>query len=79
MNNNLMLMIKGLMGKATPKQIVMEYIKSNNMGNNAVVKNLTQMAENNDTKGLNNFAKNICEGKGLNYQNEMTNFNKSLK
>ena len=39
-----------------PQEYVMNYMKSNN---NPILNNLVQMAQNNDTKGLETFAQNM--------------------
>jgi len=47
-----------------PQEFVINYMKSNN---NPIMNNLFQMAQKNDTQGLEQFAQNMCNERGLNY------------
>ena len=58
--NNTMQMIKMLTGKMSPKDIAMSMLKNNS---NPVFKNLLDMANNNETEKLEQFARNICKEK----------------
>ena len=54
-------MFKNMMGFSSPKQMVMDMVRENT---NPMFNNLIQMAEKNDTQGLENFAKNLYKQKG---------------
>ena len=70
MNNQLqfMNMLKSI---KNPKEAVINMIKSNN---NPMLKNLVEMAEKGDTKGIENFARNFYAQQGRNFDQEFNNF-----
>lgn len=57
----------------TPKGIVKSMI-----GNNPMLNNLFNMAENGDTQTVEAFARNILKQRGLDYDTEMANMKKML-
>ena len=75
MNNPMqfMNMIKSI---KNPKEAVINMVKSNN---NPMLKNLVEMAEKGDTKGVENFARNILKEQGRDFDSEMNNFMKNFK
>lgn len=54
-----------------PQEFVMNYAKSNF---NPIVDNLIKMAQSNDKKGLENFARNVLKEKGQDFDKIMSNF-----
>jgi len=73
--NNPIQMLKMMMGKSTPQQMVM-----NMMGNNnPMINNLMNMAKNGDNKGIENFARNVCKEKGMDFDKEFQDFMKNFK
>ena len=70
MNNATQLfnMIKGI---KNPQNAVINMIKSNN---NPMIKNLVQMAEKGDNKGIEEFARNLYKEQGRNFDEEYSNF-----
>ena len=58
-----------------PKQFVMNYVKQNN---NPMMNNLIQMAEKNDTQGLENFARNLYKEQGKDFDKEFNAFQSIL-
>ena len=64
-------MIKGMMGNMNPKNIVMNMLKGNT---NPIFANLIEMANKNDVKGLENFARNYMKEQGRNYDEEFNKF-----
>ena len=63
-------MLQGL----TPKGIL------NKMNiNNPILNNVISMAKNGDTKGVENFARNICKQRGLDFDTEFNKFKNTLK
>lgn len=58
------------------KQIVMNMIKNNS---NPIFANLVQMAENGDTKGVENFARNFYKEQGKDFDKEIANFQNMFK
>ena len=69
-------MIKGMMGISNPKDIVMKMLSQNN---NPIFNNLIEMANKNDVKGLENFARNICKEKNIDFDKEFSNFKDMFK
>ena len=47
--------------------------------NNPILNNVITMAQKGDTKGVENFARNICKQKGLDFDNEFNKFKDGLK
>ena len=68
---NPMEMLKGMMGNMNPKNIVMKMLKNNS---NPIFANLIEMANKNDVKGLENFARNYMKDKGRDYDKEFNDF-----
>ena len=66
-------MLKGI---KNPKEAVINMVKSNN---NPMIKNLVEMAEKGDTKGVENFARNVFKEQGRNFDEEMNEFMKNFK
>lgn len=64
-------MIKGMMGNMNPKNMVMNMLKGNT---NPIFANLIEMANKNDIKGLENFARNYMKDKGRDYDKEFNDF-----
>lgn len=74
--NNEMQLINMLRSARTPKDAVINMIKSNN---NPMVKNLVEMAEKGDNQGIEKFARNIFKEQGRDFDKEFGEFTKSLK
>ena len=64
-------MIKGMMGNMNPKNIVMNMLKGNT---NPIFANLIEMANKNDVKGLEQFARNYMKDNGRDYDKEFNDF-----
>ena len=47
--------------------------------NNPILNNVMNMAKNGDNKGVEQFARNICEQKGIDFDAEFNKFKNSLK
>ena len=69
-------MIKGMTGISNPKDIVMKLLSQNN---NPIFNNLIEMANKNDVKGLENFARNYMESQGKDFDQEFNNFKDMFK
>ena len=74
--NNPMQFMSMLKSIKNPKEAVINMIKSNN---NPMLKNLVEMAEKGDTKGVENFARNMLKEQGRDFDCEMNNFMKNFK
>ena len=69
-------MIKGMMGNMNPKNIVMKMLKNNS---NPIFANLTQMMEKGDNKGIEQFARNICKEKNIDFDKQFGEFMNNFK
>ena len=64
-------MLKDMMGNMNPKNIAMNMLKNNT---NPIFANLIEMANKNDVKGLENFARNYMKDNGRDYDKEFNEF-----
>lgn len=69
-------LIKGMIGKMNPQQIVLNILKNNS---NPIIGNLISMAQNGDTNGVEQFARNYMKEKGKDYDTEFSNFMNNFK
>ena len=69
-------MIKGMMGNMNPKNIVMNMLRNNS---NPICSNLLQMAEKGDTKGIEQFARNVCKEKNIDFDKQFNDFMSNFK
>ena len=77
MNNNPIEMIKLFMEEnKTPQQILQKMISNNS---NPVLNNLIKMAQSGDSKGVENFARNICKERGKDLDKEFSGFMSNFK
>lgn len=74
--NNPMQFMNMLRGIKNPKEAVINMVKSNN---NPMIKNLVEMAEKGDNKGVENFARNIFKEQGRDFDAEINEFMKNFK
>ena len=72
---NPMNMIKQYMMKGMTPQNILSKLGTNN----PILKNVINMAQNGDTKGVENFARNICKQKGMDFDKEFSKFKDTLK
>lgn len=64
------------MNNKNPQQIVMEMLKKNS---NPVVSNLVSMVQKGDSKGVENFARNLFKEKGRDFDKEFAEFKNNFK
>ena len=69
-------MIKGMMGISNPKEMAMKMLKNNT---NPIFANLTQMMEKGDDKGIEQFARNICKEKNIDFDKQFGEFMNNFK
>jgi hypothetical protein len=74
--NNPMQLMNMLKGIKSPKDAVINMIKTNN---NPMVKNLVEMAEKGDSQGVENFARNLYAQQGRDFDKEFNDFMKNFK
>lgn len=74
--NNPINMMKAMMGKMSPKDIAISMLKNNS---NPMLSNLIDMANKGDTKGIEEFARNICKEKNIDFDKDFTDFMNNFK
>jgi hypothetical protein len=74
--NNPMQFMNMLKGIKNPKDAVINMIKSNN---NPMIKNLVEMAENGNSKGVEEFARNLYAQQGRDFDKEFGEFMNNFK
>lgn len=74
--NNPMQFMNMLKGIKSPKDAVINMIKTNN---NPMVKNLVEMAENGNSKGVEEFARNLFKEQNRDFDKEFGEFMKNFK
>ena len=74
--NNPMQFMNMLSGIKSPKDVVINMIKSNN---NPMVKNLVEMAEKGDNEGIEKFARNMFKEQGRDFDSEIKQFMNNFK
>lgn len=55
-----------LMRSGNPQQFLQQVMNNSKMMQNPMIKNTVQMAQNGDTKGIEQLARNLCKEKGIN-------------
>ena len=76
---NPMQMLQMLMKKGNdPQQMVEQMIQSMG-GDNLMIGNLIQMAKNGNKQNIEQFARNICKSKGIDFDIQFADFMKQLK
>ena len=69
-------MIKEMIGINNPKDMAMKMLKNNT---NPIFNNLMQMMEKGDDKGIEQFARNICKEKNIDFDKQFGNFMNNFK
>ena len=69
-------MIKGMMGISNPKDMAMKMLKNNT---NPIFNNLMQMMEKGDDKGIEQFARNVCKEKNIDFDKQFGEFMNNFK
>ena len=69
-------MIKGMMGINNPKDMAMKMLKNNT---NPIFSNLIDMANKGDSKGVEEFARNICKEKHIDFNKQFGEFMNNFK
>lgn len=69
-------MLKSMMGINNPKDMAMKMLKNNT---NPIFANLTQMMEKGDNKGIEQFARNICKEKNIDFDKQFGEFMNNFK
>ena len=75
MQMNPMQIIQMIKGGSNPQQLIMLFLQQQN---NPMANNLLQMAQNGNTSGIEQIARNICAQKGLDFDKEFNSFKQQL-
>ena len=76
---NLMQMLQMLMKKGNNPQQMAEQMIQSMGGNNPMLGNLMQLAKDGNTKNIEQFARNICKSKGIDFDKEFSSFMSNFK
>lgn len=74
--NNPIEMIKNMMGISNPKDIATKMLKNNT---NPIFNNLIQMMEKGDDKEIEQFARNVCKEKNIDFDKQFGEFINNFK
>lgn len=77
MNPNILQFMQAMRNGQNPQTMMISMLESR-MGNTPIGQNLLQMAKSNDGKGIENFARNLCAQRGLNFDTEFAAFKRQL-
>ena len=77
MNMNPMQLLAMMRNGQNPTAMLMQLMQSQ-MGGTPLGDNLVQMAKNNDTQGIENVARNLCQQRGLDFDKEFASFRQQL-
>lgn len=75
--NNPMQFMQAIRGGQNPQQLMLQMLQQR-MGNTPMGQNLMQLAQNNDTAGIEQIARNLCAQRGLDFDQEFSSFKKRL-
>ena len=75
----LMQMLQMLMKKGNNPQQMVEQMMQRMGGNNPMLGNLMQLAKDGNTKNIEQFARNICKSKGIDFDKEFSSFLSNFK
>lgn len=76
MNNNPIEMIKSFMKQGNPQQLVERLVMNNT---NPMLRQLVEKAKNGDSKGVEEFARNIYKQQGRDFDKEFSQFMSNFK
>lgn len=63
---------------SNPQQLLMTIMENGVSQNNPMMANLMQLAKNNDTTAIENFARNLARESGIDFDKEFSNFRKNF-
>lgn len=77
MTNSIMQFIQAMRGGGNPQQMIINMLQQQ-AGNSPLGQNLLQMARQNDGKGIEQIARNLCQQRGLDFDKEFAAFKQQL-
>ena len=75
--SNPMQFMQAIRSGQNPQQLMLSMLQQK-MGNTPMGQNLMQLAQNNDTQGIENIARNLCAQRGLDFDKEFSAFKQKL-
>ncbi len=76
MKQNPMQILQFIKASGNPQKFMLNMLQQ--QSNNPIMANLIQMAQANDEKGIENFARNLMKEQGLDFDKEFNTFKKNL-
>lgn len=76
-SNSIMQLMNMMQRSGSPQQFLINLLEQQK-GNNPILVNLLQLAKKNDTKSIEQIARNICNEKGVDFDTEFNNFKKQF-
>lgn len=76
MKQNPMQILQFIKASGNPQKFMLNMLQQ--QSNNPIMANLMQMAQANDEKGIENFARNLMKEQGLDFDKEFNTFKKNL-
>lgn len=76
MKQNPMQILQFIKASGNPQKFMLNMLQQ--QGSNPIMANLIQMAQANDEKGIENFARNLMKEQGLDFDKEFNTFKKNL-
>ena len=76
MKQNPMQILQFIKASGNPQKFMLNILQQ--QSNNPIMANLIQMAQANDEKGIENFARNLMKEQGLDFDKEFNTFRKNL-
>lgn len=76
MKQNPMQILQFIKASGNPQKFMLNMLQQ--QSNNPIMANLIQMAQANDEKGIENFARNLMKEQGLDFDKEFNTFRKNL-
>lgn len=77
MTNPIIQFIQAMRGGGNPQQMIINMLQQQ-AGNSPLGQNLLQMAQQNDGKGIEQIARNLCQQRGLDFDKEFAAFKQQL-
>lgn len=77
MTNPIMQFMQMMKGGGNPQQMIMNMLQQQ-AGNSPLGQNLLKMAQQNDGKGIEQIARNLCQQRGLDFDKEFAAFRQQL-
>lgn len=74
---NPMQLIGMLKNSRNPQQMIIQMLEQQSQGS-PIMENLIKLAKNNDTKSIENFARNCAKERGIDYDKEFNSFKRTL-